>query len=96
MPNLALIASTIFRQMSLVKPIGSPPPVGLYENGIWLSRPPIEMPPLALILASVSLWASAAEHSKAAQRPNVNERRNFIWGFRKGWLQRILEAPIPF
>jgi hypothetical protein len=71
---LAFTASTIFRQMSLVKPMGALSALSLYENGIWLSRAPIWMVPLSLIFCSVPpSWALAAPQANARARPKQDE-----------------------
>lgn len=85
MPSLAFTASTIFRQMSFEKPMGSLELPSLYEKGIELSRLPIWIAPLALILLSVSeSWAAALEARRAVPRAMARCRRKFMGIFRSG------------
>src|SRR5450830_794230 len=80
-PSLAFTASTILRQMSFENPIGSLPPLATYENGMELSRLPMRMTPLSLILRSVSMsWADTTWDTRAApsSRASGNWARRFM------------------
>src|SRR5450830_693722 len=80
-PSLAFTASTILRQMSFENPIGSLPPLATYENGMELSRLPMRMTPLSLILRSVSMsWADTTWDTRAtpSSRASGNWARRFM------------------
>ncbi|MCY1313175.1 hypothetical protein D9M70_636750 [compost metagenome] len=92
--------------MSLVKPMGALSALSLYENGIWLSRAPIWIVPLSLILRSVpASCALAAPQAKTRASANARGARGArgslksmvcSLGCNDGGLARIFCVPMNF